>query len=141
MDTCIFDRIEEIQQKIDDFYRHRKKIKALDTYSLSAPFEHRSFLGLLKLCLKDRFLKKKEADFLDYMISEYEQKQMGNYLFWTHKTRGLKKEIAKLARDCQTFAPSPASQLYFDFDKPKKAEVHIPINLLIQQTNNNHKAI
>jgi hypothetical protein len=119
MEDCIFDKAGEMRQLMDGFICHRKKIAALERFSVSAVFKDREELELLKGCLKKAFLSEKKAAFLDEMVEEYQSKGMKDYLFWSYKTKSLKQEMEAIVR------PVQAPQLTFAFAEPK-----IPLHLL-----------
>lgn len=124
----LFDKVFELKEKFKKFFTHKKKMQALDNYSSVVPFQHKDYLLLIKKCMNDGFLGEKEADFLTYMLEKYEV----NFLDWSHKTRWLKGEMARLAAKYQE--PQPVQTFMFDFDKLQQPmSAHVPFELLAQQ--------
>jgi hypothetical protein len=92
--SSIFDKALELKEKFRKFFSSKKKLKALMNYDAVVPMKHKTYLNLIKRCSDDGFLGEKEADFLSYMIDLYNI----DYLDWSHKTKWLKGEIARLTR-------------------------------------------
>lgn len=116
----LFDKVSDLKDKLKNFFTHKKKLKALNTYSEVVPFQHRDYLKLIKKCMADGFLGDKEAEFLCYLLEKYEL----NYLDWSHKTKWLKEEMNRLER--QYNKPRPVQGTFFDLDKPN---IPMPENL------------
>jgi hypothetical protein len=109
--TYLFDRIDDVKQKLKNFFFHRKKIRALENYSSCNDFHHKNYLTLIKRCMADGFLSEKEADFLSYMLQKYEV----NFLDWSHRTKWLKSKMRDLASHYES--KQPVQMTIFDFDK------------------------
>lgn len=116
----LLDKVGELKEKFKSFFQHRKKIAALENFSVTDRFSHRNYLMLVKTCMNEGFLGHQESDFLDYMLNRYEL----NYLDWSHKTKWLKSEM----RSRQSTKPVPA-QRYFSFER-KESPVHVPLEIL-----------
>ncbi len=128
-DVYLFDQITDLKEKFKNFFSHKKKMQALDNYSLCAPFQHRDYVLLIKKCMADGFLGEKEADFLCYMLEKYAL----NYLDWAHRTNWLKVEMVKLAANYPKEAPQvKVAQLpLFDYDKLKTVSAaSVPFEML-----------
>lgn len=85
------DKIADLKDLFSAFFQHRKKITALENFSTTDHFPHRTYLTLIKKCVADGFLTGKESEFLEYMLSRYEIQ----YLDWCQKTGWVKKQMAQ----------------------------------------------
>lgn len=118
-------KLDQFKQKFSKMLIHKKKIKALENFSLCHKFSHSPYLSFIKEALEEDFLEEKEEDFLEYMLERYEMKL--GYLVWCHKTKSLKQTIARM----KTQNAVPAPQFYFDFNKPRTAVMpNIPTELI-----------
>lgn len=121
-----FNRVSELKDKFVAFFQHRKKVSALENYSLTGRFEHRNYLGLVKECLNDGFLGDEESKFLDHMLGRYEM----HYLDWAHRTRWLKTEVSRLK------IPEEKPTIFqstFGFEQPTPT-LNIPMALIAKQS-------
>ncbi len=121
----LFDDFYKLEEKFCNFFRHCKKVKALDHFSSVSPFDHRDFLSLIKKCLKDAFLDNKEADFLEHLITKYEL----NWREWAHKTPWLKRQMSKMMSESLQ-----KSQMMFDYSKVAKPAINIPVNMISRKS-------
>lgn len=122
----IFDTISDFTEKFKQFFQQRKKVAALSNLAEVGNFEHKNYLRLIKACMQDGFLGKHEADFLDYMLSNYEL----NYLDWSHKTKWLKRRMREMAEETgRKKEREPIPQMFFDFDK-KPSYPRVPTEVL-----------
>lgn len=121
----LFEKVSELKEKFKSLFQHKKKIAALENYSLAAPFTHRNQLTLIKNCMNDGFLDDEEARFLEHMLKKYEL----NYLDWSHKTKWLKNQIRSMAAK-----KSPDPQFFFDWDRKPTTPIQIPPELLNNTT-------
>ena len=117
----ISETVQQLKEKFCQFFQDRKKVTALDNYSLVAPFKHRKFLELLKHCLREAFLVEQEERFLNHLLDSYEIK----YLEWCHRTPWLKRKMHEMAQK-----PIPQPQILFNFEKVAKTSVNVPVHLL-----------
>jgi len=117
----LWDKIVHLKNQFKSFFQHKKKIAALENFSQAAPFPHKKYLGLIKLCMNDGFLGDKEADFLDHMIDSCRI----NYLDWAHKTPWLKREIQERSERNPFEEP-----LMFDFEKQTDLPTGVPLHLV-----------
>lgn len=85
----LFDNAEALKIKFHDWFQHRKKLYALDNYSLVEKFEHKNYLELIRECLDMGFLGDKESEFLGYMLDRYELQ----YLDWCQRTKWLDRKL------------------------------------------------
>lgn len=119
----LFDKLSELKEKFKSFFVSKKKLKALENYAEVAPFQHRSYIGLIKKCMNDGFLGEKETDFLSYMIDKCEI----NFLDWAHKTKWLKKEMRRVA--AVNRQPSFVQASMFD-RLENNPSMNVPLHLL-----------
>lgn len=136
----IFDQINTLKDKFNEFLYHRKKLKALENYASVTNFPHASYLGLIKKCIKDGFLGEKESDFLSYMLDTYQL----NFLDWSYRTPWIKEQMAALAAERKVpkkhraAKPSPLvdpRQMDLFEDNPRAQQIAstIPAHLLQAQ--------
>lgn len=118
----LFNKLSDLKEKFKSFFQHRKKVAALENFSVDSSFQHKNYLPLVKACMNEGFLGETESGFLDYMLNRYEI----NYLDWAHKTKWLKRQMHEKAMKAM---PPIQAQVFFDFDK-KRTPVHIPVELL-----------
>jgi hypothetical protein len=78
-----------LQTLFNEFQKSKKKIKALENFSLTGLFQHKPYLILIKKCMLCCVVGKKEEEFLDYMLGKYNI----NFLDWSYRTRWVKKQI------------------------------------------------
>lgn len=116
-----FEKLADLKNRFSNFFQHRKKVTALENYSVSDKFHHKKYLVLVKQCMQDGFLEQEESEFLDHMLKKYEM----NYLDWTHRTKWVKGKMAEMAPQ----KPKPV-QTYFDFKQPA---CMVPAELLAQK--------
>lgn len=128
----LFDKISDLKERFKGFFQHRKKIAALENYSISGKFHHKNYLSLVKECMNEGFLGDQESSFLDYMLGRYEL----NYLDWAHKTKWLKVQMKQKQRQQKPLA----TQEFFNFDR-MGTPVNVPIELLISKTSQIGKRI
>lgn len=129
--THLFDKVSELTEKFKHFFKHKKKLQALENYSEVVPFQHKDYLILIKRCMADGFLGDKEADFLCYMVDTYFSEK--NFLDWTHRTKWLKGEINRLSACYQR--PLAVQTEMFDWSKlDEKQPSNVPFELLAQHT-------
>jgi hypothetical protein len=117
----LFEKATELKDKFKSLFQHKKKIAALENYSMAASFTHRNQLVLIKNCVNDGFLDEEETRFLEYMLKKYEL----NYLDWSHKTKWLKNQIRNMAGRKPT-----ENQFFFNWNKQPKQAVEIPLELV-----------
>ena|ERR1700677_1044809 len=122
----LWDKITDLKNRFKSFFQHKKKISALENFSQAAPFPHRKYLGLIKMCVNDGFLGDKESEFLDHMLDTCRI----NYLDWAHKTPWLKKEIESRSK----INPFDEHML-FDFEKKIDLPVAVPLHLVTTKTS------
>lgn len=132
--SFLFDKVPELKEKFRKCFQQRKKIAALENYSTSVKFPHKSYLLLVKECMKDGFLGQEESEFLDYMLNRYHL----NYLDWAHRTKWLKQQMEEGIAVSNRFRPY---QILFNFDKVQQTPVHIPIALIADQSNQTARRI
>lgn len=124
--SYLFDKVEELKEKFNNFFSQRKKLKALENLSEVIPFKHNNYLKLIRNCMDEGFLDNKEADFLDHILDKYEV----NFLDWAHKTKWLKGEMARMSRE--SFIQKEKQEKQMSFLDPS---FNIPLHLLNSQTN------
>ena|ERR1051326_5514536 len=95
---------ENLKSKFKQFFKHQKKMNALENFSECGPLQHQEFFDLIEKCMKKGFLGDKESEFLDYMVDKYFNKN--NYLDWAHKTRWVKGQISFLQRAKNVLVPN-----------------------------------
>ncbi len=117
----LFNKIDEMKERFAGLFQHRKKLKALENFSLTNNFKHRNYLPLIKECMNQGFLQQEEADFLDHMLKKYEL----NYLDWSHRTKWLKGEIERLARES-----SKGRGVQMDMFEKRERQYNVPMELL-----------
>jgi hypothetical protein len=106
-------KYEQFKAQFNIYFQHTKKVKALENYAEVAHYSGAKYIRILKELIKDGFLEPEEETFLNYQLKKTEI----NYLFWSHKTKLLKKEMRRIAKSkVSLLAPK---QLYFDIDKPR----------------------
>lgn len=123
----LFDNLSGLKEKFQHFYQHRKKITALENYSSTVKFHHKSYLALIKECMKEGFLGEEEMMFLEFMLKRYEL----NYLDWAHRTKWL-KDILEQTRPK---SKPKAVQMLIDFEKTR-TPVYIPHELIARAQSN-----
>lgn len=116
----LLDRLVELKDRFKSFFQHKKKVAALENFSETDKFCHRTYLDLVKHCMNQGFLGDKESDFLDHMLNRYEI----NYLQWSHKTRWIKQQISQ-----NRTSRAETIQQVFPFSR-QHAPVHVPIEIL-----------
>ena len=121
----LFDKLTDLKGKFTGFWQHRKKVKALENYSSVAKFEHKPYLELVKKCMKDGFLDKIEADFLDHVLQKYG----ANYLDWSHRTNWLKDKMESLKKESMPIKRALAIQEVFEFTN-RNSHINIPSEIL-----------
>jgi len=127
----LFDKVSELSDKFKSLFIQKKKVASLENFSSVAPFEHKTYLTLIKRCMGDGFLGEKESDFLNYMLDRYEV----NFLEWSHKTKWLKKEMARIAEE--NYKVNKVEQMTFNFDKKhQQIASNIPAHMLNNQKQN-----
>lgn len=119
----LFDKISELKEKFKNFFQHKKKVTALDNFSVDMRFAHTSYVLLIKDCMKQGFLDQEESSFLDHMLGKYEI----NYLDWAHKTKWLKNEMKFRGEEKQKNRPA---QQFFNFERAIP-QVNVPVELLL----------
>lgn len=107
---ALFTDLKQLDDNFFCYFQHKKKVKALENYSSVAPFSHKSFLNLVKGCLKGSFLDPQESAFLDHLLTKYHLR----YLDWFHKTEWLKREMRAIQSDSKM-----GSQMTFPWDAQK----------------------
>lgn len=122
----LFDKISDLKEKFQSFFQHRKKITALENFSIDAKFAHKNYLSLVKECMAEGFLGEEESSFLDHILGRYEV----NYLDWAHKTKWLKAQIKEKEQKAQK--PRPIQE-FFNFDR-QQTQVRVPVEVLIAKT-------
>jgi hypothetical protein len=107
-------KYDEIREKFRVFCVHRKKIKALENFSEVKRFPGSKYISILKELIKDGFLEREEAEFLEYQLEKAEC----NFYIWNHKTKWVKSQIlrAKTVR-------KPSMQLTLPLDGVKAIKV------------------
>jgi hypothetical protein len=110
--------------------QHTLQVRALEHYSLTAPFHHRGYLGLLRHCLAGAFLHAEEQRFLSHLLGEYQVQ----YLDWCWRIPWLQAKIAA----ARASAPKPMpeyTQPLFGWYVPgnQKPPVQVPTHILPAQ--------
>ena len=123
----LFSKVVELKEKFAHFFKHRKKILALENYSQVVSFHHTHYLFLIKRCMKDGFLGSQETDFLNHMVEKYFVDY--HFLDWTHKTPWLKQEMKHLRREKVKKQPQQLDLL--DLEKLRKPNVPaVPVEMI-----------
>ncbi len=110
-------KYEELKQKFNGFWIHRKKVKALENYASVSEFEGSKYIRMLKELLADGFLDQEEERFLEHQIKKAEI----DVFSWCHRTRWLKEEMGRMSA-AKRRKVSP--QIYMEF--PEGFPVKIP---------------
>src|SRR5580692_4803922 len=131
----LFDKAREFSCKFKNFFKHKKKLLALQNYSDAVPFHHKDYLILIKRCMADEFLGEQEANFLTHMVDKYFVQY--SYLDWTHKTKWLKDEMGKLSKQ---YEAKRMKQLeMFDLSKvPGVSASRMPLSLMTKSHVNQY---
>jgi len=126
MKEYIFEKVSVLKDKFKTFFGQKKKIAALENYSLRIPAYHRPYLTLIRQCMSDGFLDQEEGEFLNHMTNKYFNDK--NYLDYAHSTRWLRKEIGRLKKESIPHVQHPE---LFNWDKVNNAPaISIPHELL-----------
>lgn len=120
----IFDRVSDLKELFLSFFTHRKKLKALENYSVVSGFQHRGYLKLIGKCIDDGFLGSEEAAFLDHMLQKYEI----NFLDWSHRTKWIKRQIAEMSQ--QDEPAHVQFDLFAGDARAQRTTSSIPLHLL-----------
>lgn len=121
-------KYEELKEKFNNFFLHKKKVKALENYAEATDFPGKKYIRILKELLVDGFLDDKEEAFLNHQIEKCEL----DYLSWSHRTKWLKSEIRRLRMSADE---ADIKQLYFPIDYNKQPIQNYPIELIASKAS------
>lgn len=134
----ILESSDVLKEKFKQLFLQQKKIKALENYGTVVDYDRLSEcklfnkqIELLKICLSKGFLDDIEAHFIDHMIKKVDLE----YLYWSHKTKQLKRTMRHMKRE-QKMA---SEQLCINFDKAKKQSINVPTFLIGKNTEHMEK--
>ena len=114
----LFEKATLLKERFTTLFQQKKKVKALENYSEAEPVVYREELKLIKLCMTNRFLSRKGAEFLEELLDEHQL----SYLEWAHRTKWLKAQIAG-----KRSKRAALQQTFFDFETKT---LNMPINLI-----------
>lgn len=125
------EKIIQLKDKFNDFFKQKKKLKALENYSEAVPGRLENYLKLLRKCMNEGFPDEIEAAFLDHQLRKCEIK----FEDWSHKTKWLKAQIKEKQKENKAYPMIPEQLSFLN----KAEHYEVPLELLSSESQSSFR--